>query len=67
MPGPPVDSAVAKLAQGGRPITNAQREAVEVQLGLPNTNIFSQYVDYLATTARSGSARRTRSPPRPWR
>jgi hypothetical protein len=26
MPGPPVDSAVAKLA-GGRPITNAQREA----------------------------------------
>ena len=52
MPGSPVDAALAKLAQGGRPITNAQRQAVEVQLGLPNTNIFSQYVDYLANTAR---------------
>lgn len=52
MPGSPVDAALAKLAQGGRPITNAQRHAVEVQLGLPNTNIFSQYVDYLGNTAR---------------
>ena len=52
MPGSPVDAALAKLAQGGQPITNAQRHAVEVQLGLPNTNIFSQYVDYLRNTAR---------------
>jgi peptide/nickel transport system permease protein len=52
MPGSPVDAALAKLAQGGQPITNAQRHAVEAQLGLPNTNIVKQYFDYLGNTAR---------------
>jgi peptide/nickel transport system permease protein len=52
MPGSPVDSALAKLAQSGQQITNAQRHAVEVQLGVPNTNLFKQYIDYLGNTAR---------------
>jgi peptide/nickel transport system permease protein len=52
MPGSPVDAALAKLAGGGQQITNAQRHAVEVQLGLPNTNIVKQYFDYLGNTAR---------------
>lgn len=52
MPGSPVDAALAKLAQSGQQITNSQRHAVEVQLGLPNTNIVTQYVDYLGNTAR---------------
>jgi peptide/nickel transport system permease protein len=52
MPGSPVDAALAKLAQSGRPITNAQRHAVEVQLGLPNTNLVTQYFSYMSNTAR---------------
>ncbi len=52
MPGSPVDAALGKLAQSGQQVTNAQRHAVEVQLGLPNTNVASQYVDYLGNTAR---------------
>jgi len=46
MPGSPVDAALAKLASSGQPVTNAQREAVEVQLGLPHTNLLSQYGQY---------------------
>ena len=48
MPGSPVDAALAKLAQGGQPITNAQRQAVEIQLGAPNGNVFHEYLQYLA-------------------
>lgn len=48
MPGSPVDAALAKLAQGGQPITNAERRAVEVQLGVPHGNLVKQYADYLA-------------------
>jgi peptide/nickel transport system permease protein len=48
MPGSPVDAALAKLAQSGRPITNAERRAVEIQLGVPHGSVFKQYVDYLA-------------------
>lgn len=51
MPGSPVDAALAKLAQGGQPITNAQRHAVEVQLGVPNESLPLQYVHYLQNTA----------------
>ncbi|MFN2517519.1 MAG: ABC transporter permease [Jatrophihabitantaceae bacterium] len=46
MPGSPVDAALAKLASTGRPITNAERHAVEVQLGVPHASPLTQYVDY---------------------
>ncbi len=46
MPGSPVDAALAKLASTGQPITNAQRQAIEVQLGVPHASLVSQYVDY---------------------
>jgi peptide/nickel transport system permease protein len=46
MPGSPVDAALGKLAQSGVPITNAERRAVEIQLGVPNGNLLQQYVDY---------------------
>lgn len=46
MPGSPVDAALAKLASSGRPITNAERHAVEVQLGVPHASLLSQYADY---------------------
>ncbi len=52
MPGSPVDSALAKIAATGQPVTNAERHAIQVQLGLPHTNIFVQYGDYLANIAR---------------
>lgn len=52
MPGSPVDAAIAKLSQGGQPVTNAQRRAIEIQLGSPHGSFVSQYVDYLANTAR---------------
>jgi peptide/nickel transport system permease protein len=46
MPGSPVDAALAKLASNGTPITNAQRQAIEIQLGSPHGNWFSQYAHY---------------------
>ncbi len=46
MPGSPVDAALAKLASTGQPITNAERHAVEIQLGSPHASLLSQYVDY---------------------
>ncbi len=48
MPGSPVDAALAKLAQSGQPITNAERHAVEIQLGSPHGSLFGQYGSYLA-------------------
>jgi peptide/nickel transport system permease protein len=50
MPGSPVDAALGKLAQSGVPVTNAQRRAVEIQLGVPNSSLFTQYRDYLNNT-----------------
>ncbi|HEY6933701.1 MAG TPA: ABC transporter permease [Marmoricola sp.] len=47
MPGSPVDAALAKLAQGGQQVTNAQRRAIEIQLGSPHGSPVSQYFDYL--------------------
>jgi peptide/nickel transport system permease protein len=52
MPGSPVDAALAKLASSGAPITNAQRHAVEVQLGVPHASLISQYKDYLVNLFR---------------
>jgi peptide/nickel transport system permease protein len=52
MPGSPVDAALAKLAQGGQQITNAQRRAVEIQLGSPHGSVFTQYWDYLGNMAQ---------------
>jgi len=46
MPGSPVDAALAKIASTGQPITNAERQAIEVQLGVPHTSIWTQYADY---------------------
>jgi peptide/nickel transport system permease protein len=51
MPGSPVDAALGKLASAGVPITNAERAAVEAQLGAPHTSVFVQYVDYLRNIA----------------
>ena len=52
MPGSPVDAAIAKLSQGGQQVTNAQRHAIEIQLGSPHGSLLSQYFDYLGNTAR---------------
>jgi len=52
MPGSPVDAALAKLASSGQPITNAAREAVQVQLGVPNTSLITQYGQYLRNIAQ---------------
>ncbi|POH57857.1 ABC transporter permease [Arthrobacter glacialis] len=46
MPGSPTDAAIAKLAQNG-PVTDATRKAIEAQLGVPDGNIFEQYLGYL--------------------
>jgi len=48
MPGSPVDAALARLASSGVPITNAERQAVEIQLGSPHASLLSQYGDYLS-------------------
>jgi peptide/nickel transport system permease protein len=47
MPGSPLDAALAKLASSGQQVTNAQRKAIEAQLGSPHGSLISQYWDYL--------------------
>jgi peptide/nickel transport system permease protein len=58
MPGSPVDAALAKLASAGVPITNAEKAAVQAQLGAPHTSVFVQYGDYLRSivTLRFGTS-----------
>jgi peptide/nickel transport system permease protein len=58
MPGSPVDAALGKLASAGVPITNAERSAVEAQLGSPHASLFAQYWDYLKgiVTLRFGTS-----------
>jgi peptide/nickel transport system permease protein len=51
MPGSPVDAALGKLASAGVPITNAERAAIEAQLGAPHTSLLVQYGDYLRNVA----------------
>ncbi|WP_313540577.1 ABC transporter permease [Leifsonia aquatica] len=46
MPGSPTDAAIAKLSQNG-PVTQATRDAIEAQLGVPGGNLWDQYVSYL--------------------
>jgi peptide/nickel transport system permease protein len=46
MPGSPVDAVLGKLAQSGQPVTEAQRRAVEIQLGVPHTSLLRQYGEY---------------------
>ncbi|MDQ6936158.1 MAG: ABC transporter permease [Actinomycetota bacterium] len=50
MPGSPVDAALAKLASTGQPVTNAQRKAIEIELGAPHGNLLTQYFQYLNHT-----------------
>jgi peptide/nickel transport system permease protein len=58
MPGSPVDAALGKLASAGVPITNAEKAAIEAQLGAPHTSLFVQYGDYLRSivTLRFGTS-----------
>jgi peptide/nickel transport system permease protein len=58
MPGSPVDAALGKLASAGVPITNAEKAAIEAQLGAPHTSLFVQYGDYLKNivTLRFGTS-----------
>jgi peptide/nickel transport system permease protein len=51
MPGSPVDAALGKLASAGVPITNAERQAIEIQLGVPHASLITQYGDYLRNIA----------------
>jgi len=51
MPGSPVDAALGKLASAGVPVTNADRRAIEIQLGLPHASLIGQYGDYLRNIA----------------
>jgi peptide/nickel transport system permease protein len=51
MPGSPVDAALGKLAAAGVPITNAERNAIEIQLGVPHASLASQYWGYLRNIA----------------
>ena len=46
MPGDPTDAALAKLSQNG-PVTEATKQAIEAQLGVPKGNLWDQYVSYL--------------------
>ncbi len=47
MPGSPTDAALAKIASTGQVVTDAQRRAIELQLGSPSGSVFSQYFAYL--------------------
>lgn len=51
MPGSPVDAALAKLASNGVPVTNAERNAIQAQLGSPHGGLLSQYWNYLVDLA----------------
>lgn len=52
MPGSPVSAALLKLAASGVVVTNATRRAIEIQLGLPHTNVLTQYWYYLGNIAQ---------------
>jgi peptide/nickel transport system permease protein len=52
MPGSPVDAALGRLAQSGQPVTEAQRRAVEIQLGVPHTSLWTQYGEYWRSIAQ---------------
>src|SRR6202453_5298722 len=47
MPGSPVDAALANIASTGTVITPAEKQVVEVQLGVPHGSLLSEYWTYL--------------------
>ena len=52
MPGSPLDAALAKIAASGQQVTNAERAAIEAQLGGgPHGSTLSQYWTYLGDVA----------------
>lgn len=51
MPGSPVDAALAKLSAAG-PVTPAMKAAIEAQLGTPDGDLWSQYLQYLGSVLR---------------
>ena len=51
MPGSPVDAALGKLASAGVPVTNAERHAIEIQLGVPHASLIGQYGEYVRNIA----------------
>jgi peptide/nickel transport system permease protein len=51
MPGSPVDAALGRLASAGVPISNAERAAIQIQLGVPHGSLLGQYWDYLTNLA----------------
>jgi peptide/nickel transport system permease protein len=51
MPGSPVDAALAKISSTGTVITPAAKRAIEVQLGVHNGSLLSQYWPYLDNIA----------------
>src|ERR1700752_5543644 len=51
MPGSPADAASGKLASAGVPITNAERNAIEIQLGVPHASLITPYGEYLRNIA----------------
>ena len=66
MPGSPVDAALGEAARTGQPVTDAQRRAIEIQLGLAARASVFKYFDYLATTRSSVRGSYT-FPTRRWR
>jgi peptide/nickel transport system permease protein len=51
MPGSPLDAALGKLAASGQAVTDAQKKAIEAQLGSPHGSVLSQYFQYLGNIA----------------
>ena len=64
MPGSPLDAALAKLASSGQQVTNAQRTALEAELGSPHGSVFSQYWHYLGNMATLNFGRSYTDPTR---
>ncbi|WP_298209566.1 ABC transporter permease [Ferrimicrobium sp.] len=52
MPGSPVQATLARLAAGGQTVTEATKRAIEIQLGLPHSSLWTQYLDYLVNISR---------------
>ena len=51
MPGSPLDAALGKIAASGQAVTEAEKKAIEAQLGSPHGSVFAQYWDYLGNIA----------------
>src|SRR5215218_9871130 len=51
-PGDPAEAIVRRLVGQNKPIDPAQVQAIRLMLGIPNGNIFQQYMDYMGTLVR---------------